>query len=402
MQIRKIRINEEVASPLALGMLFCDWHIHYLINTVSLVSGVGIVNVLYYALKYGIIAYYLYSLHMRIKKRAFISIFAIIALVMITAVFFPRNISYIMADKDKFLDVCWAMLLCCNVNCWNMIDTIVEKSTKLAGVIVGICYPINELLLGNHLASSSYMSMSYMILIGAIGFLYFGVKNSNYKDLIISGILVLEVCAAGARGPLLCIIAILFIAVIRLLQRNSLKAAGIIFLIAIIGALLYANFSWILGVIETFAGRYGMQLRLINMLRNSTLTTSTSTVLRDQFQVFMRQSIVQNPLGQGIYGDRVLGSIANIGVGYAHNLIYELLIEYGVVLGSAIIIWLVYHLTRHLWRKNNFSEATIDILSGMTLVKLFVSSSYWAEPLFFVLIYLLIIKERRKEVECIC
>lgn len=90
MQISKININNEAISALAFGMLFCDWHIHYLFNTLSSLVGIGIINIGYYAIKYLIMAAFLYSTHMRVKRKAFYWILGFCSLIGATAIFFPK------------------------------------------------------------------------------------------------------------------------------------------------------------------------------------------------------------------------------------------------------------------------------------------------------------------------
>ncbi len=86
-------------------------------------------------------------------------------------------------------------------------------------------------------------------------------------------------------------------------------------------------------------------------------------------------------LGKGLYGDRIVSDM------YAHNILIELLVQYGFILGFLIIIIIIYIIGNGVFsinkRINNLS--IIFISSGF--LKLFITGSYLnQEPCFYILL----------------
>lgn len=383
------KINKNWFSILAIALLFIDDQIHYSINTIARILDFGLLNAVYYLFKYGIMIGFVFLIGNRIQKKYFLYCFTVLLLLGLSAIFSPDSIIYLSEDLPTILySSLWSIFVCMHIDLDKLEETI-EYSIKIAGLMMCICFPINELLINYNTPETQYMAMSYMLLTGAVGYLYYGITRMKIVDIIIGVIQVIELCIAGARGPLLCILAIVFISAIRLAQLKNYRATATLVCVGLLGLVLVINLDKFILILSHFGDNSGLNLRLIHMIQNDNFFESKSTNLRNQFQVNMKDFIWNNPLGAGIYSDRVLGGNLSIGVAYAHNIIFELLMNYGVFLGGMCVLLLLFKTLQSIFNSNTNNKATLDILVSLVLVKLFVSSSYWFEPLFFLMIFLL-------------
>lgn len=385
-----LKIHKELFPILAIATLFIDKQIHYFTNTIARIINFGLLNALYYLFIYGIMVGFVILIGNKIRKKYLFYSIIVLALLGVSACFSVDARKYITEDLSTILYASlWSIYVCMHSDDMEQLDKIVEYSIKTAGLMMCICFPINELVIGYNTPEKQYMSMSYMLLTGAVGYLYYGITKMKVVDIVIGVIQVIELCVAGARGPLLCVVAIVFISAIRLAQSTNYKATVALVCIGILGVFIIFNLENLIYMLSQFGVNSGMDLRLINMIQSDSFFESKSTNLRSQFQVYMKDFILDNPFGAGVYSDRVLGERLSIGVAYAHNILYEILMNYGIIFGGTAILLLFFNTIRAVINSNTYNKATIDILISLVLVKLFVSSSYWLEPLFFVLIFLL-------------
>ena len=88
-------------------------------------------------------------------------------------------------------------------------------------------------------------------------------------------------------------------------------------------------------------------------------------------------------------GDRLLtqGFIYSVGGSYAHNLLFELWSQFGIVFGSVLVVALfVIVFGRLIKEKDRHAKYFITILISLGIMKLFMSGSYLFEPYLFLLI----------------
>ena len=123
----------------------------------------------------------------------------------------------------------------------------------------------------------------------------------------------------------------------------------------------------------------GLNSRTLEMLLNSSITDDSS-----------RGRILQNTmsqvdlLGHGLWGDRVI-----LNGRYPHNIIAEILIDYGWILGSGILILISVILFRGFIKADTFKSVVLCALFPSGIIRLFHSGSFLGqEPAFYVLIAL--------------
>jgi hypothetical protein len=103
------------------------------------------------------------------------------------------------------------------------------------------------------------------------------------------------------------------------------------------------------------------------------------------------QAVSNNWFGYGIAGDRAI-----VGA-YAHNILIELWVSFGVIVGTALFIVPVFFTVLLLIKKSRYNTAEdsfILVLISSCYVKLFLSGTYLTESFLFLLIGVLISEYR--------
>ena len=155
----------------------------------------------------------------------------------------------------------------------------------------------------------------------------------------------------------------------------SLVIGGLVFIILTTD--LYDNFTYSLLI---FAESKGMSSRVVLFLRRDFEVVSLDSNRLD-LQNQLISAIIKKPLGYGLTGDfSIIG-------GYSHNLIIEIIVEYGIIIGGFLIIGLMKILISSLHFTKEWNERSIIwLFISNVIVMLFISGTYLACPEFFFLI----------------
>lgn len=195
------------------------------------------------------------------------------------------------------------------------IVNIVEKSIIL-NVLIYI--PLSML-------TTDYMNYSYHLVINgclAMSLYFINKKKLNVLIFIISTVIVVMY---GSRGGSVCILVYILYLLIKSINKQNYKI--------IIGAILlfllcYFNLDKILVYLERINSR-----TVITLLSNTFVQSSG----RDAIYERCKWLIANNKLGYGPLSTRHL----IIGQPYPHSLIYEIIIDYGIIFGTIIIAFII-------------------------------------------------------------
>jgi len=179
------------------------------------------------------------------------------------------------------------------------------------------------------------MSTAYAILPSTMVCTWYFIKEKRKQAIICTVIGCAMLLFLGTRGPV--VIQICYIVVLLWRQANLKKRI----LLLLIGALLiyFVVFSDVyqslLLQLSIFARSRGMSARLFDILGRGEMFSYTSG--RDQFYEIVRNMIRERPfLGYGIYGERpFLGDAA-------HRIWLEIWSHYGVIIGTFLMLAMVY------------------------------------------------------------
>jgi hypothetical protein len=239
----------------------------------------------------------------------------------------------------------------------------------------------------------SYMSFSYSMVLPVMLMLIFSFENKRRLDLLIALLGVIIVFVMGARAPmfgLLCGSFFYFLINLKLNFKNVI----LMFIFFILIFYLAINFNSVIHFLNNSLQKRNISSRTVNLLQTDKIEgLSGREVIYDK-GILGTKSLFT---GNGMAGDRVI-----LGGTYAHNLFLELLLEYGLILGSIFIIILMQYLVRSLFVKNKgvlyYFFFAIFFTTGF--IKLQVSFSYLLEPTFFIMLALaILLTTNRKKIK---
>lgn len=202
----------------------------------------------------------------------------------------------------------------------------------------------------------------------------------------------LVMLSAGARGPL--VVAAIFAAGrIVLKARASTKATVLVATVGVAAtAWMWRVFESALGVLHDFLTRVGLSTRVTGRLLNGTL-----------FEDRARRSLVEHSLdliaehpftGIGMSNDRPIlagrmgAAVDSEALGwYPHNLVLELWVQFGIVLGTFLTLLLLVAVLRAVFASSDSQRGPLVLFFvGIGLLPLLFSASYLSWPPFFGLV----------------
>ena len=179
----------------------------------------------------------------------------------------------------------------------------------------------------------------------------------------------------GNRGSLLCL-GVCVIATI--LFSGRLKKPWLFLCLSAMAMAILFLFG-LLDFLHNMAEKYEFSLRIFQKLESGEIAASSG---RDRIQDRVWEYIWMYPMmGMGLFSDRRVA-----GGYYAHNIIPEVLIHHGMIVGIILLCLVAYLLVgtyRYLRKENHLAKDVYGALLFSVVFKLFLSSSYLMEPYFF-------------------
>lgn len=303
-----------------------------------------------------------------------ISYLVLLLLYVIHVIVFPNTISIWHEEGMRFLvPICIPTALCIYNIYRKQIFYQSLKSVSYISAAIG-------LLLGYKIFSGSFILVSY-----SMGFGYFLLLpmlvlfyQRKWYSISVSLLLLILIIVFGSRGPLLSVgIFLLYM----LVQKKAWKLLAVLLLVGII---CFAG-------LDSYLQSLDISSRTIDMILSGDFTEETN---RDLIAEKAILTIKDNPIiGYGMFGDRIpVGD-------HCHNIILEVICDFGVIIGSIFLIIFVYQLLKYFLRLKGGDKDIYVMLVTFSVVPLLMSGSYLTSPQFALFIgFLLLIKKRDKVV----
>ena len=167
--------------------------------------------------------------------------------------------------------------------------------------------------------------------------------------------------------------------------KNKRKRLLFIISMLFIGILLYAILPIFISLIIEIAKLVHLDTRTLEMLANGELVDiSTRTIIYDtSINIIKRKGYMVT----GLFSDRYL--IRNYGsymswIAYPHNFVLEVLIDFGTVLGLLILVWILTKTIKQFVCFTVYKRSIFGLFFSLVIIRLFVSSSFMIEGLFYV------------------
>lgn len=211
---------------------------------------------------------------------------------------------------------------------------------------------------------------------------YYAMKEKKMFYWLLCGASVLEIVLGGSRGPLVGVAIFGIILIIRYFKELDLRLRIVLIITSFLMILLFAGVGVesVLQLINSIIKKFGISSRTIEMLLQGEIAydNNRSRIYMTAIQMIKNGGI----FGYGAYGDRyVISDIAF--VGYCHNLILEILIDFGILIGGFFCLRMLYASFKIMFLSQKSEWSDIYMILFISITKLFLSGSYWYSEAFW-------------------
>ncbi len=243
-------------------------------------------------------------------------------------------------------------------------------------------------------------AMGYSDLVGEQ---FFGVQISpfalillaNYllykrvTDLLFTVIVFFFILLGGRQSLISVLVGFCFLyysIYIKKISLNKIVKYSIILIPTIL--FLYLLFPFIIDLISNILSAFGYESRTISMLKGSELMdTSTREVIYDAATNYIQDNLFTI---QGLFGDRSNIRSEFSYIVYPHNMVLELMMDFGFVYGGIISLAFFILFFYSLIKCYQGKKMILSVIGSIVICRLTVSSSFMIEGLFYFLLGLLI------------
>jgi hypothetical protein len=294
----------------------------------------------------------------------------------LSCLLFPENKPYIEGSAViVFINSMPAFLI---VRCIREPKIFIKYLYKTAYALLffGMLYFFFYAMKESNRGSGYDMVFGYQICIAIIILSDNWIKQRNKLDLICIIFGMVMIIIRGSRGPILSITVFVFLAV--LLNQNSKKKKLVYLFSFVIAGVLFVNYqqSILMYLVEAL-GKVHVYSRTLNEMLNNNMGDADG---RGIITAIVVENIKLHPvIGYGIFGDRVF-----LDGTYPHNILLEIITQYGIIIGSVIVMGilglLIFGMKNKPWRNLTLIFTTYVILSALF------SGSYITTPSFWMMI----------------
>ena len=404
MRLSKIKLfdreitKQEKRFFFLVGLVWAQYPLlHFFEATVARVTGPEIASALLIVLWMIAIVGAYAEFAQKMSGNNILFVVALFVLYIVNYVLFPQNVPALNFNADLFL---LSALPCFFIGAifpaWRGLKFLYYLSLLciLAQYLFSFVYGNNEAIAeegnGNDQLAAAYLILPHVLIVAA---------NLIQKPDWISGFFfflgVLILISFGSRGPIVCMILFVLIAIIYKMTSNKF-GLGKMILFVLSCLVIVGLFNIFLDrIIDAIMASQNMSDRLVRkMVENQFLESED----RDDIRFLLFSKLDESPYwGYGIAGDRFfLGSPKS---GYAHNLVVEVLFSYGYFLGGGILFFIGYLIYKGLRYSTRFEKNFVFLLFTIGIVGLLFSGTYLTNKWFyFFLGYCMSIRKTNKGV----
>lgn len=286
----------------------------------------------------------------------FIGVYGVsILILLLNLVIFPENSEYLIRESTRFLlpMVISSALCLITVKDIDLIEKIWYYVSWL--VFIEVAFYTIEYFRGTFVIHDYNMSFSYGCLLPMVA-LY---RKKKKYSIIASIFLFLIVLSIGSRGAAIIFVIYLFFDI---MQNNKKLILPMIILVFGLLTLLPVFISYLESI--------GISSRTLWHFTSGEMFRYDD---RESLNDISIDAIINNPFGIGLWGDRII--LKGEGA-HAHNIIIEILLNWGVVLGFIIIIGFVVKFIQLYLHSNKINKNRLVVYLLVCIVPLMTSNSY--------------------------
>ena len=262
----------------------------------------------------------------------------------------------------------------------------IEKFFKIFTILSAICivmdifYFLSYVQEAKHadeqIAGSYNMYAAYQVLPHVIMLIWASMRSFSIWKLAVAIIGVFLIISFGTRGPLACIAcftAVYFFFFMRF-RYSSIVKASIIALLALAVAFIREIALWL----YEYLGLMKMSTRIVEKFIMGNISNDSGR--GDIKEILYERLNTDEPFwGYGLFGSQRYGII------YSHDITLDFLFSFGYFVGTLLLVVLLI-VWAFVKSKNRFEREFVLFLVSVTIIKLFLSSTFLFEPLFFLMI----------------
>ncbi|MBP2639679.1 MAG: hypothetical protein H6Q66_630 [Firmicutes bacterium] len=310
------------------------------------------------------------------------SILCFTSINILIAIMLSQNPTIISDLKMDFFNVLmgafFGLIVGASISDYKVLKTYLLKTTNILSILMIIGFLINQYILQIEWGTVK-MPFSYMLLLATMGEFWNLKEKFSLYHLVFFIVNIFIQLIFGSRGPIL--VLFVFIVLTLLLQNKINKTkmirsvfAILIMLLGVVGLLDYQN----LLLIEDVSANFGVTSKTVSyLLIDDILYDNGRDILSEQAIELIQESPA---IGYGMFSDRYkLGT-------YTHNIVTELFVDFGIVIGMIIFVFIVYLILKGLFFYDFAAREITAYFLSIGFVKLFFSSSFWEELHFWILI----------------
>lgn len=216
------------------------------------------------------------------------------------------------------------------------------------------------------------LSLGYNLLIFVLPFIYCAMEEKKVIDIVGALIGTVIIMIGGSRGPFLDI-AILIVCYILIKVDASKHKALLVLGVSAFAVAFIQLYPYLLYGLSSILDYFHITSRFVEKLASGSITEDAGRSVIWSAAIKM---IKDKPLGHGAMGSRYVLS-RYIYVAHPHQIFLEILIDFGVIIGSLIIIWMVVCAFKLFKMKGQEEWKKVFAIFFARACQLLVSLTFW-------------------------
>lgn len=233
-------------------------------------------------------------------------------------------------------------------------------------------YWLEENYMGNAIQLSYNLNFGYDLLLFVCCFLYCALRYKRKIDAIMFVVGFVMILLGGSRGPVLDI-AIFGMIYILIAVGESKYKFFYLFLVFVSLLIVMFSYQYILTAIMDVLSYFNVSSRTLSKLLEGSVSEDNG---RSILWTAATNMIQMDPWGYGAMGARHILYKIHI-VGHPHNFILELLVEYGVLGGAIILLYLLINSIRIFIKQDVGEWKGVFLIFFANSCQLLTSYTYW-------------------------
>ncbi len=265
------------------------------------------------------------------------------------------------------------------------------SALKASAIPVWIAYTIRALTgIGLSEKTGSNHAFGYWFLFVAIIYAIAFIRERRFYELLLAVIPLIQIVLYASRT---CILSYVVFWGLYILfyedNKDNLKKKIVLICIAIILSVMITS-NVFMDMIKEIIQQLGISSKILNAI-----LSGNNELDGGRAYMYANDAILlkENPWGLGIYWDRYLYPSYN----YTHNFFYEVLIDFGWLIGGFLIVVLLMRTISILRASKSEWKLLFIMFFSLSMVRLFLSYSFWFDINFWGMIAILICYNYNKE-----